>query len=276
METMKVPVNPPFPELRGSIDSIKYPAFVETKLDGEFCYVHLVKNGSFTINKYGRVRKDFPFIQTLERLSKRKGFTSATLLAELYATDGKQGDLYNLLKMKKDNSLKLYLFDVIELNGTDLRNEQLIDRKEIISLNFQNHSDGILRPWIASDRKEVDQRFKHVISSGYEGVVVKSIESQLSLGPCTWVKMKFKDQNDYNVYHVDITQEKISVLVPGPVVTTSPGQISRLTHSIVGVKCPTRYKKFIKKGDLVTIEHQGVLKSGSLRHPVLIPKKEWK
>jgi hypothetical protein len=45
--------------------------------------------------------------------------------------------------------------------------------------------------------------------------------------------------------------------------------------TIVGLKAPNRYKKHIKIGDKVTVEHQGVLASGSLRHPVLIPRKEW-
>ena len=42
---------------------------------------------------------------------------------------------------------------------------------------------------------------------------------------------------------------------------------------VVGVKLVDKYKSRVKIGDVVTIEHQGILSGGGLRHPVYIPKE---
>lgn len=277
MITDKTDLIIPYPELRGSLAGIKYPAFVEIKKDGEFCYVHINENGSFTVNKHGTIRSDFPALNHTKEIVLKKNAT-ATFLAELCINGGKNGALYELLANKKSDSIELHIFDVLQLDNQDLRNSDLITRKEFLTYilpGTQEKGSGICfrnAVRMAYNEKDVDGWFRKAIDAGYEGVVVKSLTGKLVLDSCDWVKVKYKDRTDYKVNLVDNTQERIEILAP------LPGQKTIHLNGFVkvGVKASNKYKKHIKVGDMVTIEHQSVLASGSLRHPVLIPKPEWK
>lgn len=159
------------------------------------------------------------------------------------------------------------VFDVIGWNG-DLRRSPLIDRLEALqALNLTAYTPKSV---MANDKAELITFFKDTTSLGYEGIVAKNLNESFPAGPCTWAKLKYKDQSDYPVLALDPVKERIEIAVP------NPHPAGKNIPVIVGVKAPNRYKVHIKVGDMVTIEHQGVLASGSLRHPVLIKKKEWR
>lgn len=251
-----------WPELRGSLECMRYPALAEIKLDGEFDFIYydeLKKPYMWTVNKYGTTRSEYAELDRLGGILWDKGIRRCVLMGELYFDKGKKGQLYQLLERKKiDDNLHLCPFDIYSLNENSLAHESLLTRKEI--LNDLIGQWGNLESKVVQNSIDVQVFFEAVTMAEYEGIVVKSLDEQLILGPCNWVKVKFKDKNDLFVAFVDGTQERIEVIH---------------RNVGVGVKCPNKYKKFIKPGDTVTIEHQGVLASGSLRHPVLIPKKEW-
>lgn len=220
---------------------MRYPAIVEIKYDGE---LNLFDHGVL-INKYGTTRENFTAIANIPH--------NCVLLGELFTGQGKAGELYNLLSNKtNDDALTYEPFDILEYNGVDMRKETLSRRRNILD----ELCPTVTYEW-ADNKNEVMEIYEEIISLGYEGCVVKSLESQYRDGPCSWVKLKHKDQSDYKVTLVEPLLERIEVDVAGV---------------IVGCKCPNKYKKSVKVGDLVTIEHQGVLASGSLRHPVFIRK----
>jgi len=267
----KTGVQMPFPQLRGSLAGLRYPALAEIKYDGEFNYLHYDRaTVPYLINKYGTKRTDFPMLDdirdALDKTVSDTGDTvkSATLVCEAYWGKGKLGALYDLLSHKADDALQLRIFDIVEVNGCNLTTDQLVTRKELIHNIGVGNFLGIC--WVVEDKDDVDARFKQTVDLGYEGIVVKDLHSKFINGPCSWVKVKYKDRNDLKVVTVDLTKERIEVEMPN----------ASILVTIVGVKAPFRYKKHIKAGDTVTIEHQGVLPSGSLRHPVLIARKEWK
>lgn len=261
MKIDKIITDIPFPELRGSLASIKYPALAEIKADGEFCYVHISNKETFTLNKYGKIRADFPSLNRFKNAVLRN-HSSATFLAELFIDDGKLGCATKLLSNKTSDELKLNPFDILELDKRDLRNYDLIDRRETFIEVLHGNKLAVIK--IVNSATEVNEHFKLITDAGFEGIVVKSLTGKLVLANCDWVKLKSKDRNDLKVLTVDSIQERIEVI------HQSANQPVK-----VGVKCPSRYKKYIKPGDTVTIEHQGVTANGSLRHPVLIAKKEW-
>lgn len=245
---------------------MRYPAFVEVKVDGEFQFIHLVAEDygkSFCVNKYGNAKNGFPALNVLVDKFDRH---TAVLLGELYYKDGKAGQFYDMQANQDDTSgLQLAVFDCLMVDNVDLRGQSLLDRKEMINeIGLQLWTVPVC---IAENRVDVDMMYSENLVDGWEGIVVKPIDSTLVLGPCIWVKMKHKDQTDYIVSFIDPTKERIEVSVP---IANTPRIV------FVGVKAPNRYKRHIRIGDMVTIEHQGVLASGSLRHPVLIAKKEWK
>ena len=265
-------IDKPIPELRGKLGSVKYPAFGEIKYDGEFTFIFYDNDGKnrkiASINKYNKIRTQYPALTSI-KIAMHEDVKSAVMLAELFFADGKRNRLYDLNSNKESDDLNLMIFDLIELDEKDITQEPLIDRKEalhdILSVSACIMSKGMK---VVNDNKEAMDFFKWTVDEGYEGCVIKSMDSRLIAGPCSWVKMKMKDQSDYAVSLIDPNQERIEVQVPSVGVNSH--------HLVtVGVKAATRYKRYIKIGDKVTIEHQGILDSGSLRHPVLIPKKEW-
>ena len=75
----------------------------------------------------------------------------------------------------------------------------------------------------------------------------------------SWVKIKKKDINIYELVVIEQTRERGEVLVK-----TSMHPNGRP----VGVKICNKDKKGLNIGDQVAIEHQGITVNGSLRHPV--------
>jgi len=257
-------LNPP--SLRGSLAGMRYPAIAELKYDGEFDFLYYTKHGpTYTINKNGTVKTDFPALAAIHQVLMDKDVEDAVLLCELFWNTGKAGELYKLNSNKKSNNVNLIIFDIHTYNSMNISSCPLITRKEVLLELF--HQSWQAKYKVVENDTEAKIFFKDATKLNWEGIVVKSLDNCLSLGPCSWVKMKYKDRNDYPVTLVDLTKERIEVGVP------FPGN----THAVmVGVKAPNKYKKHISVGDTVTIEHQGVLPSGSLRHPVLIPKPAWK
>jgi ATP-dependent DNA ligase len=263
-----------FPQLRGSLSAIKYPAIAEVKYDGEFNYIVITADDAYTINKYGTMRRNWPALNDIVKSVRADGVNSAVLLCELFWDEGKLGELYNLLSRKKDDNVQLRIFELIELDGKDTRKNSLLDRRELMAsmgLGF-----AMCEARVVNNKKEATNVFKKFVANGYEGVVVKSLDSTYNVGPCTWVKLKFKDRSEYEVVSIDPVKERIGVGVPIPAKDGAGVRVPGTMKLEVGVKACNRHKKHISLGDMVEIEHQGVLPSGSLRHPVLIGKDEWK
>lgn len=252
-----------YPQLRGSLESIKYPAFVEPKLDGELNYCYMEKDVACLRNKYGKERTDFPAVTELK---KAMGDRTAIFAGELVYGEGKSGDLYEFLKNKTSNGLRFVIFDIISLDGKSLTSESTLDRKEMLIELFDDKRDmlntKVLCPAVAHSKSEVETIYLKVIKMGYEGVVIKNFHEKYISGPCNWVKMKHRDINAYKVCYIDPVKERIEVTV-ATINTTRP----------VGVKVMNNIKKLLKVGDVVNIEHQGVLPMGGLRHPVFRGKE---
>ena len=77
------------------------------------------------------------------------------------------------------------------------------------------------------------------------------------MGPCPWVKMKKREMVQCEVWKIDPVLERIEVRVVGG-------------SKDIGVKVPNKIKFKLNVGDLVEIEHMGVLSKGGLRHPCFI------
>jgi len=269
MKMTKQTSKPTFPELRGSVDHIKYPAWCEIKYDGELCYIIYAGDSICTVNKYGTVREDWPALIAIEDRLRKNDIKAGIFLAELYYKEGHIQLGGELNSNKQSDDLNLKVFDVLQLNSDLVSEEPFIDRREGL---VDCLGDLAIKGMVANDKAAMEKYFKDIVAYGYEGIVVKEFDSHLVMGPCSWAKMKHKDQTEYTVILVETSRERIEVEVP---VVQPDGSYSQQCVN-VGCKAPNKYKKHIKVGDAVTIEHQGVMLSGSLKHPVLIPKPEWK
>ena len=268
-----------FPDLRGNLSIIRYPCFGEVKLDGEATAI--IFNNTFpnpniySTNKYGTTRTEWSKLDEISEICEAKEIESGLFVAELYFGEGKAKALYDLLKNKDNDTLNLKIFDVSRLNYKDKSSMSpsapLLDRKEIITDLF-NNTEFLLPTKVFNSQEEVKDFFTDATDDGYEGIVVKNFDSRFISGPCDWVKMKNKDQSEYRVRSIDMSKERIEVEIPTP---ATPGTLQLIQRGVLcGVKVVNKYKKDLKIGDMVVIEHQGVLASGSLRHPVFIKKAD--
>ena len=115
----------PIPELRGSIQNLKYPVLAEVKLDGEFNFLVYTPSHTFLINKYGTVRQDFPALNDIQKILDDSAGGSTMLVCEVYWDEGKLHDIYKLNSNKKGDATKICVFDCVAWNG-DLRREDLL------------------------------------------------------------------------------------------------------------------------------------------------------
>lgn len=238
-----------YPECRGS--DIRYPCYAEVKIDGELNWYFQGK----LINKSGKTREDCPI--TSELLLNLKN-DNALLIGELYYGTGKLGKLYDLLSNQQSHDLMYGVWDV-KMPGTyEERREWMLE-----NITESKHIK-IVPTWYIEEKAELDSLKQEVWGEGYEGLVVKHPNSPFLLGPCKWMKIKKKDRTDYVIYKVDQSRERIEVSVPMP----------HGPNRVVGVKVCNKYKPRLGVGAYITVEHQGVLSAGGLRHPVYIPKEK--
>ena len=242
-------------KLRGSPSQIEYPCWAEIKMDGEYTWLVKTDASCYTVNKYGLCRLNYPITESAKRL-KGASLGDFILIGELYYGDGKKGRLYDLLSHKESDALNFMPFDIVQFKGVSVGKATLVDRLEMmhelgVDPTIQNHGRVI------DDKEQLNEYCEWVKEQGYEGIVVKGLEGVLIFGPCNWIKLKYKDQSDFRVTLIDPVKERIEVVVYTPT-----------TLRQVGCKCSNKDKATLKVGDTVTIEHQGILAQGGLRHPV--------
>jgi bifunctional non-homologous end joining protein LigD len=151
------------------------------------------KNGT-RVRLYSRPGNDltyrFPLIvETLARLHSR----SCIIDGEAVACDDSGVTSFNRVRYRRhDASIFLYAFDLIELNGDDVRRQPLEGRKATLEMilakaglgiRFNEHMDG--------DGETV---FRHACKFGLEGIVSKRKDSPYRSGRSPdWLKMKNAD-----------------------------------------------------------------------------------
>lgn len=237
-----------FPELNGKIETIRYPVYIEPKLDGITEWLYRNDGRPYLINGNGKILSDLPITR---EITIPTGVNR--LLGELHYGEGKAGDFYKI-KSAREDELNFTIFDVdLPLPYLD-RHKWLIEN--IRGTKHVSRALGIM----ALNKEHVLEEYNRFVDQmGYEGAVIKSFDLRLIMGSCPWVKMKKTETLDLKVAGISLNQERIEVL---------HGDIK------VGIKCINKYKKILKVGDIVEIEHKGVLEGGSLRHPVFLRKRD--
>jgi len=148
------------------------------------------KNGA-QVRLYSRPGNDltrrFPLIvETLVRLRSR----SCIIDGEAVACDDNGVASFDLVRHHRANGrIFLYAFDLIELNGDDLRRDPLEVRKATLASIVAKASPGIrFNEYIEGDGPTV---FAHACKMGLEGIVSKRKNSAYRSGRSPdWLKMK--------------------------------------------------------------------------------------
>ena len=163
-------------------------------------WLHEIKHDGFRVvarkdgdrvRLYSRPGNDltwrFPLIvETLARLRSR----SCIIDGEAVACDDNGMPSFNWIRYRRnDASVFLYAFDLIELNGDDLRRDPLEMRKATLSSVVAKAGAGIrFNEHIEADGPTV---FAHDCKMGLEGIVSKRKDSPYRSGrSADWLKMK--------------------------------------------------------------------------------------
>jgi bifunctional non-homologous end joining protein LigD len=118
---------------------------------------------------------------------------SCIIDAEAVACDDNGVASFNLIRYRRqDDSTFLYAFDLIELNGDDLRHDPLKVRKATLASIAAKASPGIrFNEHMEGDGPTV---FAHACKMGLEGIVSKRKDSAYRSGRSPdWLKMKNLD-----------------------------------------------------------------------------------
>jgi ATP-dependent DNA ligase len=168
-------------------------------------WLHEVKHDGFRIiarkdgervRLYSRLGNDltnrFPLIvEAMARLP------SCTIDGEAVACDDSGVASFNLLlHRKRDDHVFLYAFDLIELDGEDLRREPLEQRKVDLRRLLSDAEPGLLfNEWIDGGDFDAATVFEHgAVPLGLEGIVSKRKDSRYVSGRSPyWLKMKNPD-----------------------------------------------------------------------------------
>jgi bifunctional non-homologous end joining protein LigD len=146
------------------------------------------------VKLYSRPGNDFSrrfplIVEALARLRSR----SCIIDGEAVACDDNGVASFDLIRHHRANdSVFLYAFDLIELNGDDLRRDPLEVRKATLASILAKARSGIrFNEHIEGDGPTV---FAHACKMGLEGIVSKRKESAYRSGRSPdWLKMKNSD-----------------------------------------------------------------------------------
>lgn len=170
----------------------------EMKFDGYRMQGHLKNNIARLFTRNGLDwSNSFPHI--LENLGKIEA-TNAIFDGEIVALDEEGHSdfqkLQNSLKSKADLGLRYYIFDIMFLNGEDLRGRPLLERKAILKKVLRNCPSNIL--YSEHITEDGDEFYKVSCEHKLEGIVSKIADSPYRSGRNDlWAKTKCTSRQEF-------------------------------------------------------------------------------
>lgn len=261
----------PCPDISGTWEYIKYPAQATIKMDGEFDY--LVGASKYLINPYGRVREDLPITHELA------GF-KGILAGELYYDTGKSF-FEEMLSHKFSAELKFYAFDILQYGDTWVTDEPLHYRRSLLELIKPSEHIRIAEQYLCKDRPAVMQLFEKVTAQGYEGLVIKNLDSRFVDGTMQG-QMKLKKFATADVFCIGYKKGKYAIAI-GTEAKKPMGAVSnagkgwRKAYELVKAQQVIAENKeycFVEPIQVIEVKYTEILKSGMFRNPVFIRPRE--
>ncbi len=168
------------PAGRGWIHEIKHDGFrIMARRDAKGVRL-------FTRNGYNFADRFRRIVEAIENLPVRSCFIDG----EAIVVDANGLSVFDLIRHRQhDRAAVLCAFDLIELDGKDLRRSPIENRKRALRELLRQKSDGIaLNTHFDSDGAII---FKHACELGCEGIVSKRLGSPYTSGRANhWLKIK--------------------------------------------------------------------------------------
>ena len=190
----------------------------EVKYDG-YRILSFAQQGKVRLwsrNKKEYTSKFKEVAKSIEALSKSRAFV---LDGEMVILDdeGRSNfqDMQNFVKTKQNKPLVYMVFDLLALDGKDLRDVDLIERKELLKELLSDAVDNIV--FSEHVRNHGEECFIAAQNMGLEGIVGKLATSKYSSGRGEdWIKIKCRKRQEFVVGgFVSSEKKKVSSLLVG-------------------------------------------------------------
>lgn len=177
---------------------------VEAKYDGFRLQVN--KDGS-KINLFSRQSENVThmFPEIVEGVKKQLKAKSAIIEGEALAVNEDTGEFfpfqvtiqrkrkYGIGEKAKEFPLKLFVFDVMMLNGRNLMNEVFSKRRKLLEkIIKKGEALELTESIITANPKEINSFFEKSIERGLEGIIAKDLNARYIAGArkFSWIKLK--------------------------------------------------------------------------------------
>ncbi|MDB5539154.1 MAG: ATP-dependent ligase [Devosia sp.] len=190
----------------------------EIKFDGYRTIAHLIdgkvqlitRSGIDWTRRYGDLPKEFA------KLPARQAILDGEIVVLDEHGISRFAALQDALSQGAGSKLHFYAFDLLYLDGYDLRKAELTDRKQLLAQLLGGHVSGRSAIQL-SDHVEGngDALYERASEMGLEGIVSKRTDSRYQSGrTATWVKVKARPTGDFVIagYTVSAVAEGLASL----------------------------------------------------------------
>ena len=182
----------------------------EPKYDGMRIQIHLRKSvaGEVRVKAFTRSLEDVSqMFPELWKLGETLTVKEAIFDSEAVGFDGKTGKMlpfqetmtrrrkHDVDQKSQELPMKFFIFDILYLEGKDLINVPLSERKQILAKVLPETNWSILAPYLITDQAEELHRYhQQKLAEGLEGAVIKQIDSIYQSGRKGWTWVKIKEE----------------------------------------------------------------------------------
>lgn len=169
----------------------------EMKFDGYRIQAHIKKGKChlFTRNGLDWTDKFSHLARALSQLPMESGIIDGEVVAIDESGKSDFQMLQNSLKAQKDSNLIFYAFDLLYLNGKDLRKEPLLERKDVLEQVTKSQSSIRVSEHLVTDAQDF---WELSCEQELEGIVSKQLDSFYASGRNDlWVKTKCVSRQEF-------------------------------------------------------------------------------
>lgn len=208
--TFGIPIRPMLAERhkdpKEMLEKVGGKAYVEYKYDGERAQIHFNKKDVVIFSRrLENITHQYPDV--VEGIKNSIDANEAIVEGEIVPFDPESGEMrpfqilmtrkrkHDIHKAMKEVPVKVFLFDLLYLNGNDFTNQPLPKRREALEkIVKSNEIVEIAKYIVVETPEELEKFFLEAISNGAEGVMVKSIgeKSIYQAGNRGWLWIKYK------------------------------------------------------------------------------------
>lgn len=228
-------VKPQKPALKKAVAAVAMPAFIAPQLCRSVerpasgsDWVHEIKFDGYRIQmriEAGEVtlktRKGFDWTSRFEAVAKAAtSLPDAIIDGEIVALDSHGSPdfaaLQAALSEGKSDDLVFFAFDLLFVAGADLRALPLLQRKEQLKANLDDHADGVIIRYVEHFETGGDAVLKSACKLSLEGIVSKAVEAPYVSGRSdSWTKAKCRAGHEVVIGGWSTTAGKFKSLLVG-------------------------------------------------------------